>query len=117
MPSIKTTVYLDEADYRAVQKLATSGGVSSAELIRQAIHDFVGSRAAMGAVRNVAESSPRYRVTAAPPSSAGAPFASAPLPSSATRLAEIQAIVREQPLLDPRSADEILGYDEWGLPT
>jgi hypothetical protein len=84
--------------------------VSSAELIRQAIHDFVDARRSTTAVRRVAESSPRSRVKSAPP-------ASAPSPSITVRLAEIQAMVREQPLLDPRSADEILGYDEWGMPT
>jgi antitoxin VapB len=29
---------------------------------------------------------------------------------------EIQDRVAELPVLDDRSADEILGYDEWGLP-
>jgi antitoxin VapB len=28
----------------------------------------------------------------------------------------IQAVVRALPVLDSRSADEILGYDEYGLP-
>jgi antitoxin VapB len=29
---------------------------------------------------------------------------------------EIQDRIAELPVLDDRSADEILGYDEWGLP-
>ncbi len=29
---------------------------------------------------------------------------------------EIQEAVAKLPVLDNRSADEILGYDEWGLP-
>ncbi len=32
------------------------------------------------------------------------------------RIEQLQRRVREQPLLDSRSADEIIGYDESGLP-
>ena len=32
------------------------------------------------------------------------------------RVEQLQRRVRELPLLDPRSADEIIGYDEIGLP-
>jgi predicted transcriptional regulator len=114
MPTIKTTVYVDEADYRTLQALAAAGGRSAAELMREALHAFVQgqvSRTAAGdAGRGIAETSPRYRVEPAPP-------ATALLPSVASRLAEIQAIVRELPMLDPRPADEILGYDDRGLPT
>lgn len=114
MPTIKTTVYVDEADYRTLQALAAAGDRSAAELMREALHAFVEAQVARtagaAASRGVAETSPRYRVEPAPP-------AAAPLPSVASRLAEIQAIVRELPVLDPRPADEILGYDDVGLPT
>lgn len=33
------------------------------------------------------------------------------------RIRAIQQRVRERPLLDSRSADEIIGYDEHGVPT
>jgi predicted transcriptional regulator len=114
MPTIKTTVYVDEADYRTLQALAAAGDRSAAELMREALHAFVQAQVARGAGhgsgRAVAETSPRYRVETAP-------TAAAPLPSVASRLAEIQAIVREVPVLDTRPADEILGYDDLGLPT
>ncbi|WP_343213646.1 ribbon-helix-helix protein, CopG family [Gemmatimonas sp.] len=114
MPTIKTTVYVDEADYRTLQALAAAGDRSAAELMREALHAFVEAQlsrtAGTAASRGVAETSPRYRVEPAQP-------AAAPLPSVASRLAEIQAIVRELPVLDPRPADEILGYDDIGLPT
>jgi len=32
-------------------------------------------------------------------------------------VAELQALVRAQPDRDPRESDEILGYNEFGLPT
>lgn len=32
-------------------------------------------------------------------------------------IAELQALVRAQPDRDPRTPDEILGYDEFGLPS
>lgn len=114
MPTIKTTVYVDEADYRTLQALAAAGDRSAAELMREALHEYVQAQVARAAGHGggggVAETSPRYRVEAAP-------TAAAPLPSVASRLAEIQAIVREVPVLDTRPADEILGYDDLGLPT
>jgi antitoxin VapB len=33
------------------------------------------------------------------------------------RIEQLQRRVREQPLLDPRSSDEIIGYNESGVPT
>ena len=32
------------------------------------------------------------------------------------RVRRLQALVREAPMLDPRTPDEIIGYDEYGLP-
>ena len=34
-----------------------------------------------------------------------------------TELADLGALIRRLPVLDPRPVDEILGYDENGLPT
>ena len=112
MSNIKTTVYLDEGDYRALQAIAAARAESAAELIREAVRGFVAAYGESGAVRRVAESSPRYRAMPEP-----APLSVPPLPSVVARLAEIQAMVREGPVLDTRPADEILGYDAHGLPT
>ena len=45
MPSIKTTVRLDTADYRRLETLAASEGRPVAELIRTAVSDYVRARA------------------------------------------------------------------------
>jgi len=37
-------------------------------------------------------------------------------PHMIDRVREIQERVARLPVLDDRSADELLGYDEWGLP-
>jgi predicted transcriptional regulator len=41
MGKVKTTVYLDDADYRRLKRLAASRDASAAELIRCAVSDFV----------------------------------------------------------------------------
>ena len=41
MASMKTTVYLDAADYRRLKALAASEGRPTAELIRTAVSDYV----------------------------------------------------------------------------
>jgi hypothetical protein len=110
MSTIKTTVYLDEADYRALQDRAALEGRATAELIREAVRAFATQHTATA--RYVAEATPRYQARRSVE-----PTASTPLPSIADRLAEIQAIVREIPPLDTRTADEIIGYDDRGLPT
>lgn len=38
-------------------------------------------------------------------------------PELLAEVAELQAFLRAQPDRDPRTADEILGYNEFGLPT
>jgi antitoxin VapB len=38
-------------------------------------------------------------------------------PRAGTELARIGSELRRLPILDPRSPDELLGYDENGLPT
>ncbi|MEI6739569.1 MAG: ribbon-helix-helix protein, CopG family [Gemmatimonadaceae bacterium] len=121
MSTIKTTVYLDADDYKALQALAAGRGCSTAELIRQAVHDVARAATPARGVRQVAERSPRYRARdepdrrTTPPSTTPTP--SAPLPSLRERLAEIQAMLHALPVLDSRSAEEILGYDDAGVPT
>lgn len=116
MPSIKTTVYLDSADYRALQAHAEVQGRSAAELIREAVRHLVAQHAGRTPSNRVAEATPYYAARAERTASGSPQIPSAPLPSIADRLAEIQAMVREMPILDARPADEILGYDADGLP-
>jgi len=42
---MKTTVYLDSADYRRLKALAASEGTSAAELIRAAVSEYAHRRA------------------------------------------------------------------------
>jgi predicted transcriptional regulator len=46
MATVKTTVYLDAADYRRVKALAAVEGRSAAELIRAAVSEYAQARAA-----------------------------------------------------------------------
>ena len=43
--SMKTTVYLDAADYRRIQAIAKAEGRSAAELVREAVALFARGRA------------------------------------------------------------------------
>ena len=45
MATVKTTVYLDVADYRRVKALAAAEGRSAAELIRAAVSEYARARA------------------------------------------------------------------------
>lgn len=45
MSTVKTTVYLDAADYRRMKALAASEGRSAAELIRLAVSEYASRRA------------------------------------------------------------------------
>lgn len=45
MSTIKTTVYLDAADYRRLQALAAADGRSAAELIHAAVSEYARRRA------------------------------------------------------------------------
>lgn len=45
MPTMKTTVYLDAADYRRLKALAASEERSAADLIRTAVSDYVHTHA------------------------------------------------------------------------
>ena len=45
MATIKTTVYLDAADYRRLKALASADGRSAAELIRTAVSEYADRRA------------------------------------------------------------------------
>ncbi|WP_396221900.1 hypothetical protein [Gemmatimonas sp.] len=56
------------------------------------------------------------RAPQAPAAACGGSAAEPPLPSVATRRAEIQAFMREIPMLDPRPAAAMLGHDNFGLP-
>lgn len=38
--SLKTTVYLDEADYRKLKAIARAGGRAPAELVREAVAEY-----------------------------------------------------------------------------
>lgn len=44
MPTVKTTVYLDAADYRRLKTLAEAEGRSAAELIRAAVAEYARAR-------------------------------------------------------------------------
>ena len=58
MSTMKTTVYLDGADYRRLKALAAADGRSAAELIRAAVSEYTRRRAparlprSLGAVRS-----------------------------------------------------------------
>lgn len=58
MSSVKTTVYLDAADYRRLKALAAAERRSAAELIRAAVSEYVLARspgrlpASLGAARS-----------------------------------------------------------------
>ncbi len=45
MSTVKTTVYLDAAEYRRVKALAAAEGRSAAELIRAAVSEYARKRA------------------------------------------------------------------------
>ena len=45
MATVKTTVYLDAAEYRRVKALAATEGRSAAELIRPAVSEYAQARA------------------------------------------------------------------------
>ncbi len=45
MSTMKTTVYLDAADYRCLKALAAAEGRSAAELIRAAVSEYARRRA------------------------------------------------------------------------
>lgn len=51
---IKSTVYLDSADYRRLKQLAQAEGRSAAELVREAVSAYVREHAAVTAPRSVA---------------------------------------------------------------
>ena len=43
--AVKTTVYLDPADYQRLQVIARTEGTTAAALLREAVHDFAERRA------------------------------------------------------------------------
>jgi len=55
---MKTTIYLDAADYRRLEALAAAEGQSAADLIRAAVSEYVSARssgrlpASLGAARS-----------------------------------------------------------------
>jgi hypothetical protein len=53
MSTVKTTVYLDQADYRRLKALAASDGRSAAELIRAAVSEYARRRAPGGLPRSL----------------------------------------------------------------
>ena len=44
MGKVKTTIYLDDAEYRRLKRIAEGRGTSAAELIRSAVSDFLSDR-------------------------------------------------------------------------
>jgi hypothetical protein len=53
MESIKTTVYLDAADYRRLKALAEAEGRNAAELVREAVKEYAQRRAATARPRSL----------------------------------------------------------------
>jgi hypothetical protein len=53
MPHVKTTVYLDDADYRRLKSLAGSQGRSTAELIRIAVSEYAHKNAGRALPRSL----------------------------------------------------------------
>lgn len=51
--SIKTTVYLDGADYRKLKALAEGEGRSAAELVREAVKEYAERRAPRAVPRSI----------------------------------------------------------------
>ena len=51
--TIKTTVYLNSADYRRLQALASQEGRSAAELIREAVAEYAERRGARRRPRSI----------------------------------------------------------------
>jgi hypothetical protein len=51
--SIKTTVYLNSADYRRLQTLAAQEGRSAAELVREAVAEYAERRGARQRPRSI----------------------------------------------------------------
>jgi hypothetical protein len=52
-PPTKTTVYLDAADYRRLQRLARAAGRSAAELVREAVAEYARKHAGPGRPRSL----------------------------------------------------------------
>lgn len=53
MTTTRTTVYLDAAEYRRLKALARAEGRTAAELIREAVAEYAGRRAAGGLPRSL----------------------------------------------------------------
>jgi len=50
---VKTTVYLDAAEYRRLKALAAAGGRSAADLIRAAVSEYVGTHGGPARPRSI----------------------------------------------------------------
>lgn len=53
MDTIKTTVYLDGAEYRRLKAVAEAEGRSAAELIREAVREYTAQRAGRKTTRSI----------------------------------------------------------------
>jgi len=53
MEAIKTTVYLDSAEYRRLKAVAEAEGRSAAELVREAVREYTARRVAKRKARSV----------------------------------------------------------------
>lgn len=53
MDTIKTTVYLDSAEYRRLKAVAEAEGRSAAELVREAVREYTARRATRSRARSI----------------------------------------------------------------
>jgi hypothetical protein len=61
MPSQKTTLYLDAADYRRLKAIAATRGVAPAQLVREAVAEYVARSGGRKRPRSVGRFSSRRR--------------------------------------------------------
>lgn len=103
----------DPETERLARELAARRGESVQAAVRAALLD---ARAAAG-VRGFEDQA--YAHEGPPDRMGDGPLARTPeeLEALLSRVRRIQDHVARFPVLDPRSADELQGYDEYGLPT
>ena len=104
---IRTTVRLPDDLLETAKERARLTGRSLTQLLEDAVRAEL-SHSPPSA--RVAERSPLYRVDREAESIASHRA------QIAAQIAELQMFLREQPDRDFRSADEIIGYDAYGLP-
>ena len=85
-------IQLSQQTERLAQQIAAARGISLEAAIQLAIEE---------SSRKLASNSPKRRL---------------PKDELIRRMEEISARCGSRPLVDPRSPDELLGYDDYGLP-